>query len=376
MKLKLGGFVSLSGSNFVAGGILGLFWIFLADYLSKSDYGELGYLMGIVNVAFVISLMGLGTTVSVFEPKKENIFPAAFVLIIISSGIATIITLIITQNISASILILGMSIYNIILTGLTSKKRYKDYAKWIIIRSVVAVTLSLVFFQILGINGILIGYFISSLLILKDLKSLIQKRKVEFSKIRPKMKFMIHMWANRTSDVIFYWGDKILIGAIFGFTMLAEYQFAAQYMILLSMIPRSVRQYLLPQESEGVQKKKLKKYAIIGVIMIAVLSVILVPFGIENLLPKYNDSILAIQIMSISIIPLTITTIQSVEFLAKANSRIVLVGSFLQSGLYIILILVLGNYYGLEGFAIGFLVSLVIRVIYNNMYKALITTKF
>ena len=87
------------------------------------------------------------------------------------------------------------------------------------------------------------------------------------------------------------------------------------------------------------------------------------------LLPKYNDSIIPMQIMSLAIIPSTLSTIQAVQFLGKENSRIVLIGSIIQSGSYFVFIIVLGQYLGINGIAIGFLISAIIRSIFHQIFK-------
>lgn len=73
--------------------------------------------------------------------------------------------------------------------------------------------------------------------------------------------------------------------------------------------------------------------------------------------------------MSIAIIPLSISTIQQSEFLGKAYSSEIIFGSLAQTGTYFSLILILGNIFGLEGFALGFLTSTIVRVIVNLFLK-------
>jgi len=53
------------------------------------------------------------------------------------------------------------------------------------------------------------------------------------------------------------------------------------------------------------------------------------------------------------------------QFLGKENSRIVLIGGILQVGTYFLLIIFLGQSFGLIGIAIGFTTSLILRMIFN-----------
>ncbi|MGQ0792058.1 MAG: hypothetical protein ACT4NJ_07565, partial [Nitrosopumilaceae archaeon] len=150
---------------------------------------------------------------------------------------------------------------------------------------------------------------------------------------------------------------------------LASYQFAGQYLLLLEGIPRSLIQYLVPLESEGKKNKKLKIFSILISIIIVIISVAVAPFAISAFLNEYKDAIFPIQILSFSIIPLTVSAIQQSEFMGKENNRVILIGGILQSGLYLILIVLLGASFGLVGISIGLLVSTIVRVIYNFISK-------
>ena len=47
---------------------------------------------------------------------------------------------------------------------------------------------------------------------------------------KQKINFMMHSYATRLSDVFFAWGDKIVIGILFGFSLLGDFYFAFQYL--------------------------------------------------------------------------------------------------------------------------------------------------
>lgn len=364
-KNKLKDLVTLGSSNLIGSAIQGIFWFYIATILTKSEYGELGYLISLATVAFGISFLGMGVVTVVYESKKENIFPTAFILVLISSGIAAIVSFIIIQNISVSLLIIGLTIFEIILHGLLSKQHYKRYSKHLLLKAVISVILALLFYEMFGINGILLGYFIGSIVVLKELYPLMKNKKIEFSVFRPKIRFVLQAYFIRLSEIIFAWGDKLIIGTVFGFLMLGNYFFAAQYLFLLDTIPRSIAQYLLPQESKGQKNKNLKIFSILLISGIAVVSIIIIPYPVNAWFPKFEDSILPMQILSISIIPTAISQIQISQFLGKENSRIVLIGGILQASLYLFLIILLGSSLGLIGIAMGLLISVIIRAIFN-----------
>jgi len=362
---KIKDILFLGTSNFVSSIAFGVFLLFLASLLEKTQYGELAYLMAIANVAVTISLFGLRTLITVYEPKNENVFPASLVLLLISSAISALIVFIIFQNAVVSLLVFGLSLFMLIMSGINGKKQYRNFAKHRLLRTAITIVLSLILYDFFGINGVLLGYFIGTLFILKELQTLMKNRKIEFSILRPKIKFMFDMGIQRLSKVFVQWGDRLLIGSLFGFSILGEYHFAAQYLFLLGSIPRSLAVYLIPQEAEGEKNKKIKILSIGAAVLLAIISIVTVPYGVNALLPEYHESILPMQILSIAIIPLTISSIQTSEFLGKENSRLVLFGSILQSGLYFLLIIVLGQSFGISGMAIGFLTAAIARIVFN-----------
>jgi len=362
---KIKDLLSLSSGNLISSLIYGLFWIFLASLFTNEEYGELGFFMSVAMVGSGIALLGLGGTILVYEAKNQNIFPASFVIVLISSTVASIVAFVLTQNVMASLLLFGLTIFLIILPVLNAKKRYTDYSIYLILRASITVVLSFTLFQFFGIHGILLGYFIAALIVIKELRSLLKNKKIDFSILRSKFNFAAFTFGSRVSEVLLRSGDKILIGSIFGFSMLGNYYFAFQAFMLLDTIPRSILQYLVPQEAEGKKNKKLKITSIIAASIISVISIILTPIGVMALVPQYQDSIIPIQILSVAIIPLSISGIQQSEFLGKENSKFVLMGSVFQSVLYFVLIVLLGSNYGLLGIAVGFLISASARTIFN-----------
>lgn len=362
---KIKDLLSLSSANLISSLIYGLFWIFLASILTIEEYGELGFLMSVANLGSGIALLGLGGTILVYEAKNENVFPASFVIVLISSTVASIVAFVLTQNIMASLLLFGLTIFFVILAVLNAKKRYRDYSIHLILRASITIVLSFIFFQFFGIYGILLGYFIASLMVIKELRSLLKNKQIDFSILRSKFNFTAFTFGNRVSQVLLSHGDKILIGSIFGFSMLGNYYFAFQAFMLLDTVPRSIQQYLVPQEAEGKKNKKLKITSIIAASIISVIAIILTPIGVMALVPQYQDSIIPIQILSVAIIPISISGIQQSEFLGKENSKFVLMGSVFQSVLYLVLIVLLGSNYGLLGIGFGFLISASARTIFN-----------
>jgi len=366
---KINNLLGLGSAEMTASVIVAFFWLFLASLLSKTEYGELGFLMSIANVASAISLLGARNTITVFESKNDNIFPALFIIILISSSIVAAVSYIFTSNFVLSLLIVGMPMFGILQSVLISKERYKDFSKNIIIRSVIIVVSGLLLYHFFDITGIILAYVFSTLIILKDLHFYLKNKKYNFQLVKSKFRFMVFSYATRLSQVFFKWGDKLVIGSLYGLTILGSYYFAVQFFLILDTIPRAIGNYLTPQESKGRKNKKIKYIIVLISILVTTASVIALPHLVNTFIPKYSESIIVMQIISIALIPLSIIGILQSESLGKGNTKVVFIGSIIQSTLYLILIIVLGQIWELVGLSIGFLISVIVRAIYHFIIR-------
>jgi len=103
------------------------------------------------------------------------------------------------------------------------------------------------------------------------------------------------------------------------------------------------------------------------------LVIIIAPIVIENFFSKYYEGVLGLQIMAISLIPLTISAIfssrlQVMESTKIGYSAIVRIGSLL------FLIVILTEPYGLVGLGLSVLISILINtafisLLYHNSEK-------
>jgi len=239
------------------------------------------------------------------------------------------------------------------MSKLNSKQQYTEFAKYRILRSVLGVVLGLILLQFFGINGVILGFGLATLPAFAELYNYLKNKKFSMA-----------------GGTFLWWGDKILIGSIFGFSTLGSYQLASQYLLLLNTVPLALSIYLLPQESEGQTNKKIKIFSVGISIIITFISILILPYAIDNFFPGYQESIFPAQIMSLAIIPLTINSIFESRFIGNEKPIIVTIGMALQTILYFSLIIFLGINYGIIGIAIAFLVSTISRtVLYNIIIK-------
>jgi len=360
-KKSLKDLLALGGSNFASTGIMALFWLYMATFLTKEEYGETGYLMSIAFLGFAFSQFGLGKTVVVYGAKKENVYTAAFSLGLITSAITSVVAFIITQNISIVFVIFGLMIFMLVMSDLMSKKQYTARAKYKIARSVITVVAAIGLYHVLGISGIVLGFAIGTIPDIIGVYNYITRKKESIFILKPKIGFMLNVWGAIILSNLLRWGDKILIGATLGFTILGDFQLALQYVFLLYQIPIIVSMYLLPQEVEGTKNKKIKSWFIVISIGIALLSYLLIPQIIPSLFPEYTSSIIPMQIMGITIIPITISYIYEAQLLGKGKSKPIVIITAIQVGAYFSLLMILSSAMDLLGLALAFLLTSFIK---------------
>ena len=130
------------------------------------------------------------------------------------------------------------------------------------------------------------------------------------------------------------------------------------------MIPAIVFQYILPQDSSGISHTKLKQLTVISSVILCVIAITITPIAIPIVFPEYNQAIQLIQIMSISTIANAINVIYSSKFYGQERSNIVLYAQATLIGVYISGIFILGNYFGINGVAVAYVLAAISQSIF------------
>ena len=80
-------------------------------------------------------------------------------------------------------------------------------------------------------------------------------------------------------------------------------------MAVLIIFPNIIYKYILPYDASGESNKQIKLFTVLISIALSAFGIIISPILIPILLPEYIESVNAIQIMSIVVIPTSITFI-------------------------------------------------------------------
>jgi len=355
--LKTKNLSAVGAGYLISNAISGIFWLFLASILEKEEYGELGYLLAIITTTGAIALVGSSNTLTVYVAKGVKIQATIFFIALVSGIIASIILLIFTQNIFVSFYPLALVIFSVVIFDFLGRKAFVNYAKYMIIQRVLMVIFSLILLQIWGIDGIILGYTLSLscfvFLVYKGFKEGI----IDFRLLKERKHFIVNNYATHVLDVVGVNIDKLIIFPMFGALILGPYQLGFQIFVIIMILPRIVTQYTLPHDATGSKNIQLKKYTIISSATITTLTIILSPFLIPLIFPKYTEIIEIIQIMGFAVIPYALTLIFTSELLGNEKSKIVAIGVIVSIITLSIGILVLGEYFGLIGMAFSLVIA-------------------
>ncbi len=353
MLNKLKDLTTVGVANGLSTLIIGFFWFYMAGLLGIENYGQVSYLIAAASIGYVISLLGGGNTITVFTAKENKKQPTIHIFPLIISGIAAVITYFIFWNIGVSLFIIGNVAFTLVISEVLGRKNYNLFGKIVISQKVFLVLLSIGLYHIIGIDGVILGYAISFYPYFWFIMKSFKEEKIDFKELKIKMHFMLNSYSLDLSRRISWSADKLIIFPLFGFALLGNYQLGFQFLILLSIIPASVYQYILPQNSTGITKGKLKKVTILFSVLLALFGVFVAPELIITFLPQYHETTEIIKIMSLAIIPITINYMYIAKFLAIEKTKFILIGSIFFVSVQFTGIYLLGELIGIIGTAIA-----------------------
>jgi O-antigen/teichoic acid export membrane protein len=344
-------------------GISAIFWFFIASQVEVEEYGEIHYFIAIASFAFIVSLIGTQNAITVFTAKKIKIQSTLFILSLLFGTIAAITVFIFLGRLDAGILVISFIINDLAIAFLIGQKKFSTYGKSIAIQKIVAVGLGLIFYHLFGIEGIIaalaISYVHFSIFIYKEIRN----SKFEFSLIKSNSNFILNNWGLNLLGVSRHHLDKIILVPFLGLTVMGNYALALQFWAVLVVFSGIFFKYILTYDSTGIANKKLKIIAILCSIGLAISGIIIPPIIVPIFFEKFTESIIAIQIISLGIIPQVIDKIYLSKSLSQQKSRMVLVSRAVSAVTLILGILLIGQMYGVAGIAISFVLSLVFQTV-------------
>jgi len=344
--------------------ISAVFWFYMATILAPEQYGEINYLIAIGGIGSTVAALGAATTLTVYVAKGIKIQPALYILTLTAGTIAAIVLFLMFETFVISVFLIGHLVFVLGMSEILGRKLYILYCKFVITQNLLMVSLSLGFYFLIGFEGVILGvglsYFPYIIRIYKGFK----EAKIDFSLLKTRASVMGNNYALNLVGVFSTSVDRLITAPMLGFALLGNYAIGLQVLAVIGIIPANVFRYILPQDASGASTGKLKKATIAVTIVLVIIAIIVAPYVMPIVFPKFTESVLLVQIMSLSVIPTTISAMYTSKFLGSEKSKIVFIGSAISLVTTIIGILWLGNIYNINGVAMTLIISATIQTLF------------
>ena len=348
---------TIGSANIIGTAITSVFWILIAGLLGTESYGELGYFLSIIGISSMIAMIGGGYTMQVYTAKGIKIESSLYFIGIITSTVAAVVLFLIFENLGVSISVIGIVIFNFILFEILGKKLYKKYFKIFVAQKILFVIISFVLYSVFGPEGILIGYGVSMLIFSQIIYKSFRNTVVDFSIIKERTKFISHVYLADLSATARNHVDKLIIAPLLGFAFLGNYFLGLQVLALMLIIPAIVFKYTLHEDSVGKSTGKIKILTIVVSFFVMLLGIFVAPLVIPIVLPEYSTAVNLIPILSLVVIPRTISIMIVSSFLGQENSKYVVIGNIITFGVLVTSIFPLAELFEITGVAIAYVIG-------------------
>ena len=321
---------TIGGADVFGTAMSAVFWFYLASQIEPSSYGEIHWFLGIAGIFSGIALFGTANTLTVYTAKKTQIQSTLNFISLSASAILSFIVIVLFPSfftIDVGIILIAYVINMLAIGDLLGRKQYSNYSKYTLVQKGLTLGLGFSFFYFFGYESIIFALALSYVLHFKRVFSIFKEMKINFSLVKPRIGFITNNYFLSILTIASAQADKVVVAPLLGFTILGNYNLAMQVISIMLILPSVFQKYLLPQESTGVKNKKPKIIVIVFSVFITILGIFVAPALINEFFPKFGDAVDAIRIMSMVVIPVTVSIILESEFLGKEKSRIILTGT-------------------------------------------------
>jgi len=345
------GLLSIGFADIVGSVISALFWLYIASQLNPEIYGELIYFISIAGLAQMVSLFGSSNALTVYTAKNVKIQSTLFVISILAAAISLAIITIFLNRIDAGLLAVGFVVFSLVNSVILGKKLFVKYSKLVLSQKILTLILGIGLYFVFDVYGIIYGLALSYIPHLVIFVKEFSRTKIDFTLLKPRKGFIINNYVMSLTAGLGGTVDKLIIAPVLGFALLGNYSLAAQMLTMMMMFSAVIYKYLLPFDASGEPNKKIRQIALVISIIITILGVTILPNVIDWLFPKFIDAKDAIQIMSLGVVPGTISILYGSKFLGMEKSKIVMIPKLVSLGVVIGGFLYFGPIYGTVGLA-------------------------
>lgn len=372
---KLKDLSTMGSGTVISSAIYGIFWFYMAGLLGTENYGHVNYYLSISTITAYIALLGSDNSLLVYVTKDNKIVPAILLLTIISGFIASVTLFFIFNNLAMSLFVIGSVLFGLVSSLMLAKKSYKNFSLYSICQRLLLIPISIGLYYLMGINGIILGMAVASLVFSFVLYKELRKFKINLSVLKKHSNFIGTSYVYSLSRTASGYIDRLIVFPMFGYSLLGNYSLGLQFLTILGLLPQIVYQYILPHDAGGISNRKIKIGTVIASIAISILSIILAPIVLPYFFPKFSDSIEIVQITSMGIIPISINFMYISKFLGNGMVRAVTIGSGIYLTTQILGIVLLGKVEGISGVAWALDLSACLESLYLIILNRMKTIK-
>jgi len=368
---KINDLVLLSSANIGGSGLTAIFWFIVAALLVPSEYGQIQYFLSIAGLAYTISLLGTTEVISVYTAKKIELQSTLILISVITGTIASVVVLFLFSKVEISFLIIGFIINDIALGYLLGNKFFGKYSKYFIAQKGLTFGLGIILYFIFGVDGILFGLALSYIHFIILIFKIYKSSKINFTLLKTRLGFVTNNYWINIIGIAKNNLDKIIVVPLIGFELLGNYALALQVYAIAMILSKIIYQYVLPHDSVGETTTKIKIFALLSSIIITIFTISLTPFIMPIIFPEYVEAISAIQIISLAVIPSTVTLLLTSKILGNEESRILVMTRIIFASIFIGLVVILTPIYGIIGTTTGFVIASVTQCMILIIYSKL-----
>lgn len=356
------GLALIGSADIIGSAISAIFWLVIASLLLVEEYGEISYFVAIASLG-ICCVVGSSDTLMVFSTKNQKIVPTLLLLTLIFTMIASLIAFVIIQRFEIIFLIFSFIVFQVSITLLLGKRLYAKYSKFLLTQKILQFAIGIGLYFLLGVNGVLIGIALSNFALIPIFYKELRNFKIDLSLLKPKKEFIINNHIIYAISVFRRDIDKIIVVPILGFTVLGNFALTLQFYAIMMIFSSVAFKYLLPRDVSGEKNIQLKIFLILLSVVITLSGIFFSPFFIENFFTKFSESIIPIQIASLSVISTTISVILYSKILALEKSRFLMIANSVQLCAILIGTVILGILYGIIGVTIAFVLGNTVHTI-------------
>ena len=365
---KLKDIGAIGGGDIFGSMMSAVFWFFLASQIEPEQYGEIHWFLGVAGIFSTIALFGTVNTITVYTAKKVKIQSTLYAISLLASVILSLIVIVIFPSfytIDIGIILIAYVINTLAIGDLLGRKQYTAYSKYILVQKGLTLGLGFLFYFLFGYEAIIFALAISYVFFIKRIYLVFQEMKINLKLVKEKIGFITNNYfAFLLSGAIGGQVDKIIVAPLLGFAILGNYSLALQVINIMMIMPSIFYKYLLPEEATGTKNKQVKIIIIIFSIFMSILGIFIAPILIESFFPKFVEAIDAIKIMSLVVVPGSISLILESQFLGNEKSKIVMIGTGISLAILTSGMIILGSWIGISGVAWSLVLATTVKTIF------------